>query len=139
MPSEISIPFRLTASGGIASESNPDRQIRNHVMSLINTNPGERVVLTDYGVPLLDALFEDGDETVATIISDQIQNAFAIWEPGIVLESVAPDPNGKYGDGLTVVDVEYARADSPESANTTRKTNTAIIRVGGDVREVIRG
>ena len=138
MPIEIAIPFRLDEARGIASESVPDRQIRQHVMSLINTEPGERVVLGDYGVGLSDALFEGDDETVAIDLGDEIMASFARWEPGIQLGHVGAVP-GPRGDGLSTVEVRYLRTDAPDTQVPGQRTNVAVIAVGGHVTEVVRG
>jgi len=138
MPIEIAIPFRLDDDRRIASESVPDKQIRQHVMSLINTEPGERVVLGDYGVGLSDALFEGDDETVAIDLGDEIMAAFARWEPGVQLGHVGQVP-GPQGDGLSIVEVRYLRTDAPDTQIAGRRTNIAVIKVGGHVNEVVRG
>lgn len=139
MPIEIAIPFRLDSDKRIAVESNPNGQIRQHVMSLINTEPGERAVVGDYGVPLSDLLFEEGDEVVAADLADDILAAMALWEPGVALSRVQP-VTGTEGDGLSSVDVEYLRVDAPDSpVDGSRSTNVAIIGTGGKVSEVVRG
>src|SRR5262245_49206354 len=106
MPIEIAIPFALDRGGAIAATSDPNEQIRNHVMSLINTEPSERAVLIDYGVPLEEQLFENDDEAVAAELSDYINNALTTWEPGVVIQSVSPVPTAS-GNGYATVDVRY--------------------------------
>ena len=138
MPVEIAVPFRLDADNRIATESDPNAQIRQHVMSLINTEPGERAVIAGYGVPLSDQLFEEGDEAVALEIGDMIKAAFATWEPGVALRRVEAVP-GTPGDGLAQVAVDYLRTDAPDTASAGRSSNVAVIRVGGHVTEVVRG
>lgn len=137
MPIEMRIPFRLDQGGGIATTSDPNEQIRNHVMSLINTEPSERAVLIDYGVPLEEQLFENGDVAVATELADYINSAMAQWEPGVVVQHVIPVTT-ESGDGLVSVDVRYQRVDAPTS-DLSKNTNMAVIRVGGHVDEVVRG
>lgn len=138
MSVEISIPFRLDADGRIAVESNTERQIRQHVMSLINTEPGERVVLGGYGLPLSDLLFEDGDDSMVADLGDKILAAFAAWEPGITLRNIS-HPDRAEHDGLAEVSVEYMRTDAPETPVEGNSTNLAVIRAGAQVSEVIRG
>lgn len=138
MPLEIAAPFRLDADNRIATVSDPNAQIRQHVMSLINTEPGERAVIGGYGVPLSDSLFEEGDEAVALEIGDMIKQAMATWEPGVLLRRVEAVP-GASGDGLSQVAVEYLRTDAPDTPTSGRSTNVAVIRVGGHVNEVVRG
>jgi len=139
MPDEIAVPFRLDSGGGIAVESNPNAQIRQHVMSLINTEPSERAVLGDYGVALEEQLFtNDDNESVAQHLADQISAAFAQWEPGVRLQNVTAIP-GSLGDGTATVDVQYLRVDAPDTTVSGTGTNVAVIRVGGHVDEVVRG
>jgi phage baseplate assembly protein W len=90
--SEISIPFRLGQDSHILAETIPDAQIRQHVMSLVNTEPGERVVLGGYGVPLSEMLFEDDDEETASDVAVDIANAMATYEPGVQIQELQPIP-----------------------------------------------
>lgn len=139
MPSEISIPFRLGPDSKIAVETDPNAQIRAHVMSLVNTEPGERVVLGGYGVPLADALFEGSDEVVAQDVAVDIADAMAIYEPGVQILELAPVP-GASGDGLATVSFKYLRTDAPTTnIAVSRNQNVAVITAGGKVSEVIRG
>lgn len=138
MPAEIAVPFHIDSDQQIAVESNPNAQIRQHVMSLINTEPTERVVLSGYGLPLSALLFESGDETVALELSDLIRAAFANWEPGVGLRGVEALP-GEDNDGLAEVDVKYLRTDAPTTGVQGNSVNIAIIRPGGRVSEVVRG
>src|SRR5881227_2989828 len=85
MASEIAVPFRLSANHAIQVETNLDRQVHQHVLSLVSTDLGERVMLGAYGVPLASLLFEDASGVVAHAISDQIGVAFGTWEPGVRL------------------------------------------------------
>lgn len=137
MPVEIAIPFRLDDTGRVAVEANPNAQIRQHVMSLINTEPSQRVVLSNYGVPLSRSLFANNDESVAFELAELIKSAFARWEPGVALSNVNAVP-GQMGDGLATVAVNWIRQDAPEM-HTAKGTNVATIRIGGHVDERVRG
>jgi phage baseplate assembly protein W len=137
--SEISIPFRLGQDSHILAETIPDAQIRQHVMSLVNTEPGERVVLGGYGVPLSEMLFEDDDEETASDVAVDIANAMATYEPGVQIQELQPIP-GPAGDGLSMVSFKYLRTDAPSTRiiDSTQQ-NVAVISVGGKVTEVVRG
>jgi phage baseplate assembly protein W len=141
MPLEISVPFRLGPDNKIASESNPDAQIRQHVMSLVNTEPGERVVLGDYGVAISSLVFETDDVKVARDLSTDIEDMLATYEPGVALQGVTPSAtSGEAGDGIASVDVHYMRTDAPSTSSAaSRSQNVAVISSGGKVSEVIRG
>lgn len=137
MPVEISVPFRLGPDNQIAVESDINAQTRQHVMSLINTEPGERTVLGDYGIPLAEMLFEDDDELVANEIATDISNALRTFEPGVVIKDVSA-VHGPEGDGLAQVKVQYYRTEAPDSPVASRNVNIAVISPSGKVSEVIR-
>lgn len=138
MPSEISIPFQLGADMTILAETNPDAQIRQHVMSLVNTEPGERAVLGNYGVPLADSLFEGADEVVAADVAVDIADAMSTFEPGVNILSLTPVA-GQPGDGLATIQFQYQRADAATtSIAVSAQQNVAVITASGQVSEVIR-
>lgn len=139
MPTEIAIPFSLASDGTIAVETDPDRQIDQHVKSLIGTQPGERVMLPDYGVAVADLLFEPGSAFTANQISTAITAAFQAYEPGVILQSATPIPDPSQTT-LANIQVEYQRRESPNSPSSiANQTNTAVVAVGGTVSEVITG
>lgn len=138
MSAEISIPFRLNSSNRIAVETNPNKQIRQHVMSLVNTEPGERVIHANYGVPFSNLLFEDDDPSLVNDLVDMMSASFKSWEPGLKLSSVTP-VSGSHEDGISEFQVAYVRADAPEAQVTAPQANYVRIGAGGQVKEVIRG
>jgi phage baseplate assembly protein W len=139
MPTEIAIPFRLASDGTISVESNPDRQIAQHVNALVGTQPGERVMLPDYGVPVADLLFDPDASFVAQEISRAVTAAFTTYEPGVVLQKATPIPDASQMS-LARIEVDYVRREAGVSPSSLAlKTNTAVVSVGGTVSEVISG
>jgi phage baseplate assembly protein W len=136
MQSEISTPFRLSTNRGVQLVTDPERQVHQHVMSLVNTEPGERVMMPDYGVRLASLLFENVDTLTGQSITDQIGVALATWEPGIMLNRAVPLPGAT---GEVRVDVAYTRRESAVTDVDGNRINVARIAVGGAVKEVIRG
>ena len=136
---EIGLPFSLTPAGGITVQGNPNRQIAQHVNGLVATQPGERVMLGNYGVNTAALLFEPNQNLVAQELHDNVAAALTRWEPGALLRNVNII-QGNIGDGQATIEVDYIRS---EDANTppqlARNVNTATLRVGGTVDEVIRG
>jgi phage baseplate assembly protein W len=139
MPTEIAVPFRLASDGTIAVETSPDRQIAQHVHALVGTQPGERVMLPDYGVPVADLLFDPDASFVAQEISRAVTGAFNTYEPGVVLQKATPIPDASQLS-LARIEVDYMRRESGSSPSSlSLQTNTAVVRVGGTVSEVISG
>jgi phage baseplate assembly protein W len=139
MPTEIAIPFRLASDGTLAVETNPDVQIKQHVEALIGTQPGERVMLPSYGVPVNNLLFDPNAAFVAQEISNAVNAAFSSFEPGVVLQRAIPIPDATQ-QSLARIEVDYVRREAGDTpANLSSQTNTAVVRVGGTVSEVISG
>ena len=139
MPVEIAFPFAIGPDGGIAFVSDPDMQVRQRVHTLLGTEPGERLMLGDYGITTRSLLFEPGDSLLTETLSTQTTKQMALYEPGVLVRGVKPISNAA-GSGITQVALDYVRRESASTAfSISRKTNTAVINVGGKVDEVIRG
>jgi len=139
MPTELVHPFAIGPSGGLAITPDPDRQIRQHVRALVGTEPGERVVLADYGVSTQELLFSPDDVLVAESIATRTKEALGRYEPGVVVQRVIPIIHAE-GSGISEVAVDYIRRESASTASSlSRNTNTAVVAVGGHVSEVVRG
>ena len=136
MPKEIAIPFRFGSDGRVATVDNPDVQVRQHVQSLINTQPTERVMLQNYGVNSHGLLFSNDDpQELALSLSRRVTSAFDEWEPGVSVTRAQPDVTD---EGVARVDIMYKRKDSPYTSSS-EGVNTAMVGSNGVVREVIRG
>lgn len=138
MPAEINVPFRVDGNGRVVTTSDPDAQVRLHVLALLNTIPEERAMVPGYGTNTISLVFgdQDGDD-VATQAALMARDAFAVWEPGV--ELIRAEANEKDSeDNWAVVDIEYRRRDAADSG-TVANANTAIIGANGQVREVVRG
>lgn len=138
MPTEIAVPFRVTEDGSIAVETDPDRQIHQHVMALVTTRPGSRVMLPDYGLDVAGMLFEPDDHITIELLRQRTKQAFDTYEPGVLVQALTPSEVNS--DGLVELEIEYERRDSANSpSGVGRNSNTATILVGGQVIERVRG
>ena len=72
--------------------------IKSDLMILLLTNPGERVMLSNYGTNLREYFFEPNDTTVAQEVKELISNAISTWEPRIVVEDIEVNNNIDNGD-----------------------------------------
>lgn len=91
-PFEIMIGSRASKGSGkdmkVAYDLNA---IRNSIVNLFNTAPGERLLLPDYGCDLRQFIFEPISESTATRISATITRALLTWEPRVQLVSINID------------------------------------------------
>jgi phage baseplate assembly protein W len=135
--SEISYPFTIDTDGTVGVETNPENQISNHVQGLVSTQPGQRVMMSAYGVDTAVLLFEPNSSFVAAQVRESVQQQLSLWEPGAILQNVSTIPSP---DGTASIEVDYTRSDSVTSpTQLARHVNTAIIQVGGTVTEVVNG
>ena len=65
-------PFRLGAQGGVAVTDDPDRHLRDRVLAVLFTSPGERVNRPDFGAGLQRTLFEGLNELLRTTVEFRI-------------------------------------------------------------------
>jgi phage baseplate assembly protein W len=72
----------LTARGGAAMVDEAD-SVRQAILLLLATRPGERVMRPDYGCDLFKLVFAPGDNTTAGLAMHYVREALARWEPRI--------------------------------------------------------
>jgi len=73
--------------------------VKADLMQLLLTNPGERVMLPDFGTPLRALLFEPSNPLFAQRVRNAIIGAINLWEPRVVVLAIdVVDPQGNTGD-----------------------------------------
>lgn len=80
-------PITKDALGYFHSQDDID-QIKSDLLILLLTNPGERVMLPEFGTGLRDLIFEPNDGALQNKARDLIINAIRTWEPRISVEQV---------------------------------------------------
>lgn len=94
--------LRLDAEGGVAL-ADPAHTVRQAILLLLSTRPGERVMRPDYGCDLDRLAFAPIDATTAGLAAHAVRQALTRWEPRI--EVLAVDAEGV--DGLLTLTVDY--------------------------------
>ncbi len=100
---------KRTGSVVLVSE---EQDIRESLLILLSTKPGERVMLPDYGCDLTSSVFEPIDSTLINEIRRKIEFSVLYYEPRIILDDIIIDTDGE-NDGLLMIELIY----------TVRKTN----------------
>lgn len=96
--------LRLTPRGRLATVSDA-ASIRQALLLLLSTRPGERVNRPDYGCHLFRLAFEPGDETTAGLAMHYVTRAVELWEKRV--EIVAVDA-GAAPDDPTLMEVRMS-------------------------------
>jgi len=73
---------------GIMAQSSGVDQIKADLLQLLLTEPGERVMLPEYGTPLKTLFFEPNDVTLEVEARRIISEAILRWEPRIVIQQI---------------------------------------------------
>jgi len=102
----------LTPRRGIATVAG-DAAVRQAVLLLLSTRPGERVMRPDYGCDLTPLVFAPNDDTTAGLAMHFVRRAIERWEPRvqIVRLDAGADPVETGGaqaePGRLRIDLEY--------------------------------
>ena len=83
----VSFPMRIGPDGRVAS-SEGDDNIRESIRTILLTDPGERIMLPEFGGGLRAFLFEPNTPATHTLIEDRVSRALRRWEPRVTLTSV---------------------------------------------------
>ena len=83
----VPYPTKKTPVGYWYSQTGTS-QIKSDLLCLLLTNPGERVMLPEFGTPLKKLLFEQNDAPTRAKVKSVISAAIAKWEPRIVVKNI---------------------------------------------------
>jgi phage baseplate assembly protein W len=116
------IPFGLTFPITTEFKVAYDKvsQARTNLINLIRTRPGERIMQPQFGVRLLEFLFEPNDDLLEVKIQREITDAIGYWLPYIKVESLDIDASDYLKDRNTVmVTLRYSVSGSPDIQSVT--------------------
>jgi phage baseplate assembly protein W len=92
----------LTARGGAAMVDEAD-SVRQAILLLLATRPGERVMRPDYGCDLFKLVFAPGDNTTAGLAMHYVREALARWEPRIDIAELDANVDPEHPGRLDIV------------------------------------
>ena len=79
-----------------------DAAIRQAILLLLSTTPGERVMRPDYGSRLHRLVFAPNDDTTAGLAIHYVRQALRRWEPRVDVLDVDAGPDPDTPSRLTV-------------------------------------
>jgi phage baseplate assembly protein W len=95
----------LTATHGIAMVSE-EASVRQAMVLLLSTIPGERVMRPDYGSYLHRLIFAPNDDTTAGLAIHYVRQALERWEPRIDILGVDAGAHPEQA-GCLLIEVDY--------------------------------
>ena len=86
--------FDGLADSGRLEWQGGNKSIREVMLNILLTRPGERLMRPEFGAGILDFIHYPNDETTRALIADAAQRALTRWEPRVFIEevSVQSDP-----------------------------------------------
>jgi phage baseplate assembly protein W len=91
-------PFESRIGGSAVKGSGKDikvsydlNAIRNSIVNLFNTTPGDRILMPDYGCSLRNFIFNPISETTSRLIGRNIKTAIEQWEPRVTIVNINID------------------------------------------------
>jgi Bacteriophage baseplate protein W len=97
--------LRLSRTGGVEMVEE-HASIRQAILLLLSTRPGERVMRPDYGCDLYQLAFSPNDDTTAGLAIHYVRRAIDRWEPRVEVVSLEAGRDEMYADRLDIV-LEY--------------------------------
>ncbi|EAR21759.1 GPW/gp25 family protein [Nitrococcus mobilis] len=98
----------VNATGAIAMAEH-DRAVRQSILLLLSTRPGERVMRADYGCWLQRLVFAPNDAGTAGLAIHYVGEALRRWEPRVVIQRLdaGADPYGSDDATVLAIVLEY--------------------------------
>lgn len=82
-----SFPVQSGPDGEIAMAAD-DEDIRQAILLIMQTDPGERVMRPDFGAGLSALVFEPVNTTTLALVRHRVEQALILWEPRITVTEV---------------------------------------------------
>lgn len=100
----LSFPFRISADGRTTTVRAIEDHVRDELLQLLLTNPGERLFLPEFGGGVRRLVFEGGGQTTEAMAKSMISQAVARWlDKRITLEELSVVSR----DAALIVDLVY--------------------------------
>lgn len=99
---ELASGLGLSPGGGAAMVDEA-ASVRQAILLLLATRPGERVMRPDYGCDLFKLVFAPGDNTTAGLAMHYVRAALARWEPRIDIAELDANVHPDHPSRLDIV------------------------------------
>lgn len=118
----LKYPFRFrSVSGGTevsAATSREHEHIRESILQILGTRPGERFMNPDFGCRMNDLVFEQNDAVLKGMIRHYVIDAIKRWEKRVVITSVSFDASAMNTDrNILQVHIAYGVIQSQADGN----------------------
>jgi phage baseplate assembly protein W len=85
----LGLPYPITRHPlGLLRTQGGVNQVKSDLLVLLLTEPGERVMLPEFGTPLKQFFFEPNDSIVVENVKQAIADSIRKWEPRIAVTQI---------------------------------------------------
>jgi len=118
----LAFPFRVGADGRTVAPAGDADYVRDELLQLLLTDPGERLFLPDFGGGLRRLVFEPASDALRGVVKARLTNALSRWL-GTRLTVELIDVVWDEAAALMEVTVQYRPAGSNESRTARFQRN----------------
>jgi hypothetical protein len=103
----VALPLELDSMTGFDMIASFKRLIKQNLKMLILTNPGERVMVPEYGVGMNGYLFQNFTSSTYAQIDSKIREQVAAYMPVVTINNISFDVEGQDTNKLGI-SLEYS-------------------------------
>jgi phage baseplate assembly protein W len=130
---QISIPFTLSETGTVLVETDATIQTQQRIRALVGTEPGQRAMRADMGIPLSRLLFGVSETLIDAELRQRVEQQLSTYEPGTEIVAINPVTDSA-NDGIAELEIDFAPV--LQASPDRIAVDSAVIKVGGTVKEV---
>ena len=102
----VKLPITRDSINGFTMLADFHSTIKQNLKMIVLTNPGERVMIPDFGVGIMSYLFENFNDNVFVEIENNIREQVAIYLPVVTIKRILFDNTNESTNTLGV-SIEY--------------------------------
>ena len=95
IPNVQSWPLNGLISEGQMRWSHNDTSVRECLLNILLTRPGERLQRPDFGAGLMNFVHQPNNETTRNLMASVVRKSIQLWENRIYIESVEVTPSAE--------------------------------------------
>ena len=96
-------PF-VGGPSGVLSRQEDDKLVKNDLLQLLLTLPGERVMMPNFGTELRATVFDQLDSATIEMLKQDVSQAIAQYEPRVSVRSIICQPDyERHGLSIRIV------------------------------------
>lgn len=101
-----------------AATSREHEHIKESILQILGTRPGERFMNPEFGSNLKDLVFEQNDEVLKGLIRHYVIEAINRWEKRVIISDVSyAEDSGKIDQNMLLIHISYRLIRSQEEGN----------------------